>query len=229
MRIEQKDYSKIDYPQLYRKEIKGKRPLTRLARFFLSLAFTLLLIILISGISIKLVIGPIMQRADALPGDFPAELSFYQLDQAEISVQNQQSRQKIIKLIEKMPNWLIQPVAEKISPMIEKQLQQTFGDQLDEVAPNAPDIKKFLSDNKLNKLKSISLSWINLEKSKEELTGYYKEKLDAAGFKLEENIDDYEISLGFWKDDIFGNIKLQDDQNSLYKSDVNMTVNYFSQ
>ncbi|HNP75243.1 MAG TPA: hypothetical protein PKL09_02645 [bacterium] len=228
MRLEQTDYSTIDYPQLYRGSSNRKKPVTRLAKFFLSLVFVGLIIIIISGLSLKLAIGPIIKKVDGLPGNFPAELAFYQLEQASITVQDQTSRQKIIRLIDKMPNWLIQPLIKRLSPQLQERLEQIFGDNLTKTAPTSEELKQFLTSGQLDRLTSVSLSWSDLEKTKEELTSYYKEKLNTAGFRLEEKIEDYEINLGFWKNDIFGNISLQDQPQNLYQSDVNMTINYFS-
>ena len=229
MRIEEDDFSKIDYPQLYRQDTGPRHRLSKLVKFVLSLSLTFFIILILIGVSVKFAIGPIMKNIDRLPGDFPEELAFYQLDRAQIKIQDENSREKIIKVIQKLPNWAIEPLLQKISPDLQKEFQQTFGNKAAAGSLDAQELKNFLSDSKLQGVKNISLSWINLGKTKEELTAYYKDALKNSGFEFEENLADYEINLGFWKDGVFGNMSLRDSKEGLYKSDVDVTVNYFNQ
>ena len=78
------------------------------------------------------------------------------------------------------------------------------------------------------------MSWNSVDKTKEELAAYYKQKLAASNFEFKENLGDYQINLGFWKDDIFGLMSFSDKKDAIdggvkYNSDVNITVNYLNE
>ncbi len=227
MRIEE-NYSKIDYPQLYRGDRNRRRP-AKTIRFFLSLLFAAAIILALAILTVKLAVGPIMKQVESLPGDFPSGLDFYELSQAQIKIQNPASRKKIISLVGKFPDWLIEPIIKKISPDLRQELEKTFGGSSSGIDPgqlSAEEFKNILNRSELEKIKNLSLSWVGLEKTKEDLADYYKQQLQINGFEFKENIDDYEISLGFWKEGVFGEIDLSASGNNPSQSDVDVNINY---
>ncbi|MEK7072732.1 MAG: hypothetical protein AAB969_04125, partial [Patescibacteria group bacterium] len=59
-------------------------------------------------------------------------------------------------------------------------------------------------------------------------------KLQESNFQFKENLSDYQINLGFWKDDVFGIMSFSDKKKDIdggvkYNSDVNITVNYLNE
>lgn len=163
---------------------------------------------------------------DGLPGDFPQEFSFYQLDQAQISIQTPKAKQKIVELIKIMPDWLANPILNYFSSDLQNKLSQTFGDKAG-IANNltADDLKKAFQSLNPEQVKTVSLSWKELDKTKEGLAAYYQQKLKEANFEFKENIGDYEINLGFWKDGIFGEM-IFSGGNGGDKSNAEIMVNY---
>lgn len=199
-------------------------------KFFGCFVLMILIILIIAYTSIRFVIGPVVKTIDSLPDDFPEEIALYQLDQAKISLQNQESQEKILEIMEAAPNWLIKPFFGYLAENLQGQLSENYGESITMPENFSIDsMKEMLSSVDIEKTKTVSLSWDNLNKSKEELLSYYKRKLSEANFEFQENLDDYEINLGFWNDDVFGVISLTDTENNTEESDANMTVNYFNQ
>ena len=94
-------------------------------------------------------------------------------------------------------------------------------------------MKKAIKATNLEKIQTVNIAWEKIDKTKEEIAAYYKEKLAAADFQFKENLSDYQINLGFWKNDIFGIISFIDKKEDIeggvkYNTQVDMTVNYLN-
>ncbi|MFA5047660.1 MAG: hypothetical protein WC516_01320 [Patescibacteria group bacterium] len=196
-------------------------------KVFGCLIIVLAIIIFIVFLTIKLFIGPVINSVSTLPSDFPQEVAVYQLDQAKIKIQTPEAKEKILKLIESTPNWLLTPFLNYLSTNIKTQLADTFNNNV-RVPQNftVDELKKTLESPQLKQAQTVSLSWQNINKSKEELADYYKKQLGANNFQVTENLSDYQIDLGFWKDNIFGIISLDDSFQKDGQSTMDMTVNY---
>lgn len=197
-------------------------------KFLIGLIFVLITILAIVFATIKFALGPAMKAVNGLPGDFPKDLTVYQANEAQIKIQTEESKEKIIKLIKTMPNWLAAPILNWLSENLQSKVVEDFGGKLN-IPQNftAEDLKKILESTDLKKIQAVSLSWENLNKTKEELAAYYKQKLAEADFQFKENLADYQIDLGFWKDGVFGTISLSD-KNGSTSTDAEMKVNYLN-
>ena len=104
MKIDLNNYQEIerdnsfDYGphRKYRKHKKWRK-------LIISLTIAFFVVVIISYLIIRFFVGPIVKTVDGLPGGFPTELSIYQVDKAQINLQNQESRflcllRKFIKL-----------------------------------------------------------------------------------------------------------------------------------
>ncbi|MFA6919048.1 MAG: hypothetical protein WC244_02980 [Patescibacteria group bacterium] len=192
----------------------------------------LFLIIIIIGLMVwgtfKFVIGPAIQVVDKIPNDFPQEIVLYQANLAKIKVQTAESKTKVLNFLNSVPDWVSAPFLKWLSPDLKTQLVQKNFNQLslpEEVTVDG--LRNSLESYNAKDDKTVSLSWDNINKTKEEMATYYKQELEKNHFQIEEKLSDYNIDLGFWKDDVFGAIKIGDSfQNN--GSVVDMTVNYSS-
>jgi len=215
----------IKYEQAYPRS----RPKKHGAFSCFGLIIGLLIIVIVMGlvvvISIKLAINPIKEQVDNLPADFPTDLAIYQMDQAKIETYSQTARQKIIKLANLLPDWIVNPALSYIADDLSQQLSNTYGNFATTTNLNLDDLKNALGNKKLKDTQTLSLKWDNLQIDQDELLSYYKQQLSQSDYAFKEDIRDYEINLGFWKDGVFGNLNLKPDQNN---TDAQMTVNYFN-
>lgn len=192
----------------------------------------LFLIIIIIALMVwgtfRFVIGPAIVVVDQIPNDFPKEIALYQSNLAEIKVQTAESKTKVLGFLNSVPDFVSAPFLKWLSPDLKTQLVQKNFNQLTLPEKVTVDgLRNSLESYNAKNDKTVSLSWDNLNKSKTEIASYYKQELEKNHFQIEENISDYNIDLGFWKDDVFGAIKIGDSfQNN--GSQVNMTVNYSS-
>ncbi|HLD28237.1 MAG TPA: hypothetical protein VJB67_01340 [Patescibacteria group bacterium] len=199
-------------------------------KFFGCLIITVIIILTIVYATLRFAVSPIVKKIDNLPETFPQELTLYQPENAEIELQNPKSQQIILSLIKVLPDWAIEPALKYLSDDLKSQISQNFGDNISIAKDfSVDDLKSALKLVDLSGAKSINLSWVGLDKTKEELASFYKQKLSLSEFQFKENLADYKIDLGFWKDDVFGTISLTDAKGGVGESDVNMTVNYFNQ
>lgn len=234
MRIDLDNYQDIerdeafDYAPKKRRRSKKRSLLKMLAAIFVAI----LLVAFIGYLTLKFFIGPIVKTVDGLPSDFPIGIDFYQGDQAIINLENQAGKQKMIAGLKAMPDWVLNMFLNFLSDDLKKKLADNFGDEIN-IPKNfsVNDLKQALKDVDLDQTKTVNLSWAGIDKTKEELAAYYKQKLTASNFEFKENLGDYQINLGFWKDDVFGIMSFADKKDSSdggikYNSDVNITVNY---
>ena len=170
------------------------------------------------------VAGPIVKSVDTLPNDFPQNLAIYQLDNAKIKVQNSLDKTKAIKLIRALPGWALNPFVSYLSPEMKTQILAS-GQTLGATSTlKLVDLERALNNNS----KSVSLSWDNIGKNKEELVDYYKKQLKASGFEVKENVSDYEIDLSFLRGGVSGAMTVVDSFTNNNSSLIKMTVNYLS-
>ena len=196
-------------------------------KIFGCLIIVLAIIFFMVFLTIKMFIGPVIHTVDSLPADFPQEVAIYQLDQAKIKIQTPEAKEKILKIIESTPNWLLTPFLNYLSTNVKTQLADNFNNQIHVPQDLSVDeLKKSLQSNNLKQAQTVSLSWKDINKSKEELASYYKKQLGENNFQVKENLSDYQIDLGFWKNDVFGVISLEDSFQKDGQSVMDMTVNY---
>ena len=192
----------------------------------------LFLILIVIGLMVfgtfKIVIAPAVQAVDQIPMDFPKEIALYQGNMAKIKVQTAESKSKVLNFLNSVPDWVSAPFLKWLSPDLKTQLVQKNLNQLtipDKVTVDG--LRDSLASHNSKEDKTVSLSWDNINKSKEDIASYYKQELEKNHFQIQENLSDYDINLGFWKDNVFGAIKIGDSfQNN--GSAVDMTVNYSS-
>ena len=233
MRIDLDNYQDIEKDKSF--DYGGsrkKRGGNRFLRFVLSFILSIIIVGLIGYATIKFFVGPIIKTVDGLPMDFPTELSLYNIDEATIDMQNPEGRQKVINGMRAMPDWVLNLFLNTLSDDLKGRLAKNFGSEIN-VPQNfsVDDLKSALENVGLENSKTINLSWDSVDKTKEEVAAFYKQKLSEADFEFKENLKDYEINLGFWKDDVFGMMSFSDDDkktDSGYNSDVDITVNYFN-
>lgn len=196
-------------------------------KFLIALAIALLIIATIVYATVRFAVGPVVKSLDALPADFPQEIALYQPEQAKITMQTATSRDKIAGILKALPDWLLKPFLNYLSDDLKNQLVKNFGEQANMPQTLSLDqLKNIVQTVDLSGVKTLSLSWPSLDQSKEELAAFYKDKLAAAGFQFKENLADYDINLGFWKENVFGNISLSDDKKTYGQTRANMLVNY---
>lgn len=184
----------------------------------------LLTIFLAVGYLVIFVAGPIVKKVDELPKDFPKSLTLYQVEKAKIKVQNPDGKAKAAQLIRALPSWVLNPFVGYLSTELKTQVLSSGQTSTSTEGANLADLEKALS----NQTKTVSLSWSNLNKTKEDLFSYYKNQLKANGFEVKENISDYEIDLSFIREGVSGAITIADsfmnDDGALMK----MTINYLT-
>ena len=216
---------KIDYEDNY-SSIKKRKRFSCLGLFF-SLIILSVFLSLAVIISVKVAINPIKQSIDNLPQNFPQDLTIYNIDQAKIEEYSKTSQDKIIELANLLPDWVVNPVLNLISDDLNNKLVNTynnFSTATDHLTLD--DLKQALDNDKIKQTQTLSLSWNNLDINQEELLNYYKQELKNNDYSFKEDIRDYEINLGFWKQGIFGNLNLSENNS---KTQANMTVNYLNQ
>ncbi len=196
-------------------------------KFFGCLILILAIIFLIGCVTVKFVIGPVVQKVNELPADFPKEFALYQAEQAKIKLQTPASKQKILRVIDSLPDWALTPFLNYLSTDLKTQLAEIFGDKVN-IPENftVQELRQTLEAIDPSKTETVSLSWDNIDKSKEDLAAYYKNKLADQGFEFKENLEDYQINLGFWKEKVFGTISLSDSFKQDGRAAVDMTINY---
>ncbi|MEK7167902.1 MAG: hypothetical protein AAB791_02775, partial [Patescibacteria group bacterium] len=155
---------------------------------------------------------------------FPKELAIYQLDQAEIKVQTDEGKKKILTLVDALPDWLVNPLLDYLSNDLKTKLGQTFNDSQIPKNFTAEDLKKSLENINPEEIKTVSLSWDSVGQTKEQIAAYYQDKLKGADFQIKENLADYQINLGFAKEDVFGLVSFKDAGSA--SSQVEMIINY---
>ena len=191
----------------------------------------LIIIFIIIGLMIwgtfKFVIGPAVLAVDQIPNDFPKEIALYQGNLAKIKIQTTESKSKVLNFLNAVPDWASAPFLKWLSPDIKTQLVQKNLNQLnlqDKITVDG--LRDSLGAYNAKNDKTVSLSWDSVNKSKEELATFYKQELEKNHFQIQESISDYDINLGFWKDNVFGAMKIGDSYQNNGGSAVNMTVNY---
>lgn len=227
MRIELDNYRDgiEELPRIYKKRKKKKSH--TILKFFGCSVLAILTIIIITFVLLKFIVGPVVRAVDELPNDFPKELAFYKIEEAKIQLQTPESREKIVEMMGAMPDWMLNPIIDRLSFNINSQVAQTFDNSVRvPEGLDAEKLKEIFSKTDLKDTQTVSLSWDNLDMEKEEGLSFYKAKLAENGFEFKENLEDYEINLGFWKDNIFGNILFRDDESDSEQSQIDMTVNY---
>jgi hypothetical protein len=227
MRLDLNQIRDTDFAADFRRKTSKKHSCLK----FFSCLFLVFIVILIGlYLTIRWFVGPIIQKADRLPNDFPSEFALYQLNQAEIKLQTAESKKKLLDLIGILPNWLLDPIADNLSEKVKIDLTQTFGDKIDlNQSLDSEELKQALSSVDLSKIQTISLSWDSLDQSKEEITAWYKQKLAENNFEFKENLADYQINLGFWKGNTFGTMSFEDLPGNDNFSAAKMIINYLQQ
>mgnify|MGYP001558798102 CR=1 FL=1 len=238
MRIDLENFQAIERDEAFDwapRKRRRKRKHHNFIKIFIAIVLTILLLALVGYLALKFFIGPIVKTVDGLPSDFPTDLSLYQADRAEINLENQIGKARMIDGLKSMPDWVLTIFLNLLSNDLKKKLADNFGDNIN--IPNnfsVDDLKKALATVDLNKAETVNLSWTGLDKTKEEIAAYYKQKLQESNFQFKENLSDYQINLGFWKDDVFGIMSFSDKKKDIdggvkYNSDVNITVNYLNE
>lgn len=223
MRIDIRDTAEktIEKSQFWGKKRKKKR---RIIKFLFTFSLMLIIVIFMAYLTVALAFRPIIKTINNLPADFPQELAFYKLEEAKIKIQSDDSRQKLINWVSIAPDWVIEPLLNKLSDNINEKINENFGSSIKMPEQfDAQSVKDMLNSANLKNTETLSLSWDNVDITKEEMFSYYKNKLLEADFDLKENLKDYEIDIGFWKDDVFGTMTFSDDAD---KSDIEMIINY---
>jgi len=203
----------------HRKYRKRRRSGHSCLNFFGCLSLMLIIVFAIISCLVIFVAGPIVTKVDDLPKDFPKKIAIYQIDQAKIKIQSPEGKEKALNLIGALPEWALNPFAGYLSTEIKTQIMATGADNL-----NFSGLEQALADNS----QTVSLSWDDINKTKEDLADYYKTQLKSNGFEIKEDISDYEINLRFIKEGTTGAIAITDsflkDNNSLMK----FTINYLT-
>lgn len=214
---------------------KRKRKHHNFLKILIAITLTILLLGLMGYLILKFFIGPIVKTVDGLPSDFPTAISLYQVDKAEISLENRAGKEKMIAGLKSMPDWVLTIFLNFLSNDLKKKLADNFGDNIN-IPKNfsVDDLKEALKTIDLNKTETVNMSWQGLDKTKEEIAAYYKKKLQENNFQFKESLGDYQINLGFWKDNIFGIMSFYDKKEDIssgvkYNSNVDITVNYLNE
>lgn len=237
MRIDLENFQEVERDEAfdYAPHRRKRKKKNNLVKILIAVILTLLVVGVIGYLTLKFFIGPIVKTVDGLPGDFPDGLSLYQVDKAQINLENQAGKEKMIAGLKSMPDWVLTLFLNSLSNDLKKKLADNFGDDIN-INKNfsVDDLKTALREVDLNKTNTVNLSWNGLDKTKEELAAYYKEKLQESNFQFKESLGDYQINLGFWKDDVFGIMSFSDKKEDIeggvqYNSNVDMTVNYLNE
>lgn len=193
---------------------------------FLACLFLLLLIIFgfVAGLVI-FIAGPIVKKIDSLPNDFPKQIVIYQLDNAIVKTQTATGKEQLLKLLNSLPDWVLAPWINYLTTDAKTQIiASEQNPQAADKIINLPQLTQAVTKNIDNK--TVSLSWKNINKSKEDISDYYTNKLLAEGFTVKEKINDYEIDLSFIGNEISGAISITDNFANGSGSIVDFIVNY---
>ncbi|MEI6288459.1 MAG: hypothetical protein WCP18_02680 [bacterium] len=194
-------------------------------RFLVAVFLAFTVIIVAVYVLIKLAIGPVIQIVDAVPADFPQELSWLDFNKATISVQPEQAREKILNILKLVPDQALGWLAN--SSAFRSKILASFQDKIQLPADfSVADLKKTLASTDLSQVKTVSLSWDSMQGAKESIESLYKQELAKNGFQYKENLGDYNIDLSFWKDDVFGFAVFNDINQITTSSQIKMVVNY---
>jgi hypothetical protein len=211
-------------PRRYRRR-RPKRKF-RIFRFCGCWIAVLFLIIAIVVITVKLVVGPVVQSTGELPSNFPKDFAILDYEVANIKIQTPESRQKLLYFIQAMPDWMAVPFWGYLSDNVKEKFVNNFDQSLKVPEDfNFSDFKEMLSNSDLANTNTVSLAWDKIGKTKEELLFFYKQELSEKGFGYKENLNDYEIDLGFWKDGVFGMMKFKDTEED-EQAEAEIMVNY---
>jgi len=137
----------------------------------------------------------------------------------------------VLEKLESLPEWMQDAFWDDFSQGLKDKVKDKVSDTVSKSIP-VPDnfsiegVKEVLGLIELTDSGKVSLSWEQLDKTKENLTAYYKDQLNEKGFGLQENISDYQIDLGFWKGDTFGIMSFKDGEDES-ESMVDIVINYF--
>jgi len=194
-----------------RKLKKGKKRKHSCLRMLIGWVIALLVIVLVVYGTIHFMLGPLIESVNEVPNDFPKELALYQLESAKIKIQSPESRAKVLGLIQALPDWVLKPIWGYLSDYITENLLTSI-----DGAANLPDgfsiedFKTFLNSEGADNAQTVWFSWDVLDKTKEEIASMYKNQLSTDGFEFQENLGDYKIDIGFWKDNFFGIMSFED-------------------
>ncbi|MFA6422565.1 MAG: hypothetical protein WCV92_04145 [Candidatus Buchananbacteria bacterium] len=186
----------------------------------------LIIIIGIIFVAIKFFIGPIVMAVDKLPNDFPKELVIYNSENAKIKIQTPAEKKQLDNILKYVPDSISSLFLNFFSTDPRTQFVQKASNNLKLPENiNIGELKNYLSNSDLKNSKTVSASWTDIDRKKEDVAEFYRKQFINKGFQFKENIQDYDINLSFWKNDVFGIINISD---SLTKtsSDANITVNY---
>lgn len=236
MKINLENFQDIERDEAFDWAPHRRRPRQKKSwpKIIIAILLALLIILLIGYFSLKFFIGPIVKTVDGLPSDFPTALTFYQADQAQINLASPIGQAKMIAGLQAMPDWILDIFFNFLSDDLKNKLADNFGENINiDKNFSADDLKEALDNIDLDKTQTVNLSWKNLDKTKEEMAAYYKQKLQAANFDFKENLNDYQINLGFWQNDIFGLMSFSDKKEKIeggvkYGSQADITVNYLN-
>ncbi|MFA5124216.1 MAG: hypothetical protein WC473_00095 [Patescibacteria group bacterium] len=196
---------------------------------FFSCFFLMIATVLACAIFLTVYIsGPIIKTVEELPDDFPKDLVIYQLNQASIKVLSPESKEKIEQLSAALPDWAIQMIADRLYPDLKTQI--IAQNRTPENIPDNPTVKdvKTTDGNVKKEIKTVSLSWDNINKTKEDLYEYYKKQLETKGFTVNGLVQSTEIDLSFFKNGIDGAMSLSDSFSTDGSSIIKMTVDYLN-
>jgi hypothetical protein len=173
--------------------------------------------------------GPIVRTVDTLPPDFPENLALYQLDRAKIKVQSAADKQRLLQMINALPEWLLTPLASYLTTDLKTQVAARL--QNPDLLPQnltISDLEKVLAQQASSSIETVTLTWNDINQNKQDLYDYYKKELQQSGFLVRENLGDYEIDVSFVNDQINGAISIMDNFVNNQGSVMNMTINYLT-
>ena len=169
---------------------------------------------------------PIVKTVEELPADFPKDLIIYQLNQAQIKVLSPESQQKIQQLSAALPDWLVQMLTNYLYPDLKTQI--IAENKTPENLPANPTIKDLPASDSKKPTQIVTLTWSDINKTKEDLYDYYKKNLEQKGFSVKELASTNEIDLSFFKNGISGAMTIMDSFAKDGNSVVKMTVDYLN-
>src|SRR3990167_6151838 len=95
-------------------------------KILLALVLALLTIGLMAYLTLKFIVGPIVQTVDSLPADFPAELALDDASKTQITLNTPASRQKLISGLKAMPDWVLTLFLNFLSDDLKEKLADNF-------------------------------------------------------------------------------------------------------
>ena len=165
---------------------------------------------------------PMVKKEPAFPNDFPSDINVYLPNQAIIKTQNQEQRERFLRMSNSLPNWFLTPFLGKISTDYKTQilLDSKSTPKFDAIA-----MKRSI-DGLEPGVKTISLVWPKVPKTRNDLSRYYQEKLKASGYGIDLSESGSSTSLLFFKDNNRGIIRISDSFSSSGSAKVVMTLIY---